>query len=97
MSVIKPRTRGKTMLRHVTRLDVENTETLYAYARFLGESTEYVLNEVIDSVLGRDREYLAWRAEHPESCVSSRAATTPVSTTEKSGPKPVAAAVSGGR
>ena len=39
MPLIKPRTRGKQFVRHRTRLDRENTETLYAYARFLGEST----------------------------------------------------------
>jgi hypothetical protein len=69
MPLIKPRTRGKQMVRHITRLDRENNETLYAYAHFLGEPTEYVLNQVIDTVLGKDKEFLAWRAEHPESYV----------------------------
>ena len=67
MSLIKPRTRGKQFVRHRTRLDRENTETLYAYARFLGESTEYVLNQVIDTVLAKDKEFAQWRATHPES------------------------------
>ena len=69
MSLIKPRTRGKQFVRHRTRLDRENTETLYAYARFLGESTEYVLNQVIDTVLAKDKEFVQWRATHPESQV----------------------------
>jgi len=69
MSVIKPRTRGKRLVRHRTRLDHENNETLYAYAQFLGESPEYVLNQVIDTVLARDKEFVKWRAEHPGSCV----------------------------
>ena len=69
MSVITPRTRGKQLVRHITRLDRENHETLYAYAHFLGEPTEYVLNQLIDSVLARDKEFLAWRAEHSESYV----------------------------
>ena len=68
MPLIKPRTRGKQFVRHRTRLDRENTETLYAYARFLGESTEYVLNQVIDTVLAKDKEFVAWRAQHTESC-----------------------------
>ena len=38
MPVIKPRTRGKQFVRHTTRLDRENNETLYAYAQFIGES-----------------------------------------------------------
>lgn len=67
MSVIKPRTRGKQQVPHRTRLDRENHETLHAYAQFIGESPEYVLNEVIDTVLARDKEFLTWRAEHPES------------------------------
>ena len=67
MPLIKPRTRGKQFVRHRTRLDRENTETLYAYARFLGESTEYVLNQVIDTVLAKDKEFVQWRASHPES------------------------------
>ena len=58
MPVIKPRTRGKQLVKHRTRLDRENTETLYAYAQFLGESTEYVLNQVIDTVLARDKDFV---------------------------------------
>lgn len=69
MALIKPRSRGKRLVRHRTRLDHETNETLYAYAHFIGESTEYVLNQVIDTVLARDREFLQWRADHPESCV----------------------------
>ena len=51
MPLIKPRTRGKQILRHIGRLDRENIETLHAYAAFLGESTDYVLNQVIDSFI----------------------------------------------
>ena len=53
MSLIKPRTRGKQLVRHRTRLDRETNETLYAYAHFIGEPTEYVLNQVIDTVLAQ--------------------------------------------
>jgi hypothetical protein len=56
-------------VRHITRLDRENTETLYAYAQFLGEPTDYVVNQLIDAVLATDTEFVAWRAEHPESYV----------------------------
>jgi len=38
MSLIKPRTRGKQMVQHRTRLDRENNETLHAYAAFIGET-----------------------------------------------------------
>ena len=69
MPVIKPRTRGKQLVRHITRLDRENNETLYAYAHFLGEPTEYVLNQLIESVLAKDKDFVVWRAQHPESYV----------------------------
>ena len=69
MSLIKPRTRGKQLVRHRTRLDRETNETLYAYAHFIGEPTEYVLNQVIDTVLAKDRDFLQWRTSHPESYV----------------------------
>ena len=69
MPVIKPRTRGKQVVRHITRLDRENNETLYAYAQFLSEPPEYVLNQLVESVLGKDKEFVAWREQHPESFV----------------------------
>ena len=70
MPLIKPRTRGKQIVRHIARLDRETTETLYAYAAFLGESTDYVLNQVVDTVLAKDKEFATWRADHPQSFVS---------------------------
>src|SRR5882672_8792097 len=73
MPLIKPRTRGKQILRHIARLDRENNETLHAYAAFLGESTDYVLNQVIDTVLARDKEFAKWRAEHAHSHVPNTA------------------------
>ncbi len=69
MPLIKPRTRGKQILRHIARLDRENTETLHAYAAFLGESTDYVLNQVIDTVLAKDKEFAKWRGDHPQPYV----------------------------
>jgi hypothetical protein len=75
MSLIKPRTRGKELVRHRTRLDRETNETLYAYAHFIAESTEYVLNQVIDTVLAKDKEFLRWRAQHPNSYAPRTAAT----------------------
>jgi hypothetical protein len=47
MTVIKPRTRGKQLVLYRTRLDRENHETLYAYAAFIGEDVEYVINQLI--------------------------------------------------
>jgi hypothetical protein len=69
MPLIKPRTRGKQKVRHITRLFRENNETLFAYAKFLEEDTEYVLNQLIGSKLAKDKEFLRWRAAHSESYV----------------------------
>ena len=69
MPLIKPRTRGKQLVKHRTRLDRENNETLYAYAHFLGESPEYVLNQLIDTLLARDKEFVQWRADNQGSFV----------------------------
>ena len=46
-------------------LDRENHEALYAYAAFINEDAEYVLNELIDTVLAKDKDFVKWRAEHP--------------------------------
>ena len=69
MPLIKPRTRGKQLVKHRTRLDCENNETLFAYAKFIGEPTEYVMNQLVESVLARDKDFHTWRAEHPGSQV----------------------------
>ena len=83
MPLIKPRTRGKHLVRHITRLDRENNETLYAYAEFLGEPTEYVLNQLIESMLAKDKEFMRWRIEHPESFVPRRSGPSNHDTTSK--------------
>jgi hypothetical protein len=67
MPIIKPRTRGKQFVHYHARLDRENHETLCAYAAFIGEDPAYVVNAVIDTVLAKDKEFAAWRAEHPQS------------------------------
>ena len=73
MPLIKPRTRGKEIVRYIGRLDRENVEALYAYAAFLGEPTDYVLNQLIDTVLAKDKDFATWRAEHPQSYVPQSA------------------------
>lgn len=69
MPLIKPRTRGKEFVRQLTRLDRENHEAVYAYAQFIGESVDYVLNQLVERLLAKDKDFVAWRAEHPESFV----------------------------
>lgn len=67
MSLIKPRTRGKHFAHVRVRLEQQNYETLDAYATFLGEDLEYVLNEVIDQVLAKDKAFVTWRVQHQPS------------------------------
>ena len=77
MPIISARTRGKHFVRLVTRLEHENNETLYAYAQFIGEPADYVVNQLVDSVLAADPDYRAWRAQHPESCAPARITKQP--------------------
>lgn len=69
MPAIKPRTTQKHVVRHITRLYRENNETLFAYAKFIGEPTEYVLNQLVETVLAKDKDFQGWRGEHPGSHV----------------------------
>jgi hypothetical protein len=69
MPTIKPRTTQLHLARHITRLYRENNETLFAYAAFIGESTEYVLNQLVETVLAKDRDFQQWRTGHPDSHV----------------------------
>jgi hypothetical protein len=52
-----------------TRLDRENNEALYAYAQFIGETGKDVLHQLVETMLAKDKEFVAWRAEHPDSYV----------------------------
>lgn len=63
MPFIKPRTNRVRIVRHICRLQEPNRNTLTQYASFIGDIPDYVLNQLIDSALGKDREVLAWRTE----------------------------------
>ena len=76
MPVIKPRTRGKHLVEHRTRLDRDNHETLYAYAAFVEEEPDYVINQLVETVLAKDKEFLIWRAAHPHSHAPHRVVKT---------------------
>lgn len=39
-------------------------------ARFIGDSVDYVLNQLIETTLVKDREFLAWRQAHPGEVVT---------------------------
>jgi hypothetical protein len=65
MSLIKARTNRVRTVRHICRLQEPNRDALVLYARFIGDTADYVLNQLIDTTIAKDREFLAWRAEHP--------------------------------
>lgn len=91
MSLIKPRTRGKQFVQHRTRLERQNHETLHAYAAFIGESPEYVLNELIDHVLAKDKDFVIWRAEHTQSFAPRALAARAPKSREHASSRPPAA------
>ena len=87
MSIIKPRTRGKVFVEQRARLDRANREALYAYAAFLDEDVDYVMNQLIENVLERDREFAAWRAQHPQSYAPPRVIRPPRRPTSAATPR----------
>ena len=65
MPLIKPRTNRVKTVRHICRLQEPNRDALVLYARFIGDTADYVLNQLIDTTIAKDREFLTWRAEQP--------------------------------
>ena len=65
MSLIKPRTNRVRTVRHISRLQEPNRDALVQYARFIGDTADYVLNQLIDTTLLKDRDFITWRAEQP--------------------------------
>lgn len=63
MPLIKPRTNRVRRVRHICRLAEPTRDVLVLYARFIGDSPDYVLNALIDATLAKDRDFLAWRTE----------------------------------
>jgi hypothetical protein len=69
MPLIKARTNRVRTVRHICRLQEPNRDALVLYARFIGDTADYVLNQLIDSTIAKDRDFVAWRAEHPNETV----------------------------
>jgi len=68
MPVIKARAQKQTV-RHIGRLFRDNHESLWAYATFIDEDPDYVVNQLIETTLCKDRDFQAWRKDHPGSHV----------------------------
>ena len=80
MPIIKARTNRVRIVRHICRLQEPNRDTLVLYARFIGDTVDYVANQLIETTLAKDKEFAAWRAER------ARAAPAPASPTDAAGP-----------
>ena len=58
-------------MRHICRLQEPNRDTLLLYARFIGDTVDYVLNQLIESTIGKDRDFVAWRAGESSGAAGS--------------------------
>ena len=86
MPLIKARSNRIRIVRHICRLLEPNRNTLVLYARFIGDTADYVANQLIETTIAKDREFLAWRASnaadatatapHPSATRSRRAHPT---------------------
>jgi hypothetical protein len=65
MPLIKPRTHRVKTVRHICRLQEPNRDALVLYARFIGDTADYILNKLIDTTIAKDREFVTWRAAQP--------------------------------
>ena len=75
MSLIKARPNRVAMVRHISRIPEPVRDVLVAYAKFIGDSPDWVLSQLIDSTLAKERDFIAWRADQPSA--TRAAAPTP--------------------
>ena len=73
MPLIKARANRVRIVRHICRLQEPNRDALVLYARFIGDTPDYVLNQLLATTLAKDRDFLAWRAEHAGEVVAATA------------------------
>jgi hypothetical protein len=71
MPLIKARTNRVRFVRHICRLQEPHRDTLLLYAKFIGDTPDYVVNQLIDATIAKDREFITWRA------TQAAAVTTP--------------------
>ena len=77
MPLIKARAKRVRIVRHICRLQEPNRDTLVLYARFIGDTPDYVLNQLLATTLAKDRDFVAWRAEHASEVDAAAASRTP--------------------
>ena len=84
MPFIKARTNRTRTVRHICRLSEPNRDTLVLYARFIGDTADYVANQLIEATIAKDRDFVAWRTEHAAESVAT--VTPPVPTSSRREP-----------
>ena len=77
MPIIKARPNRVRSVRHICHLLEPNRDALVLYARFIGDSVDYVVNQLIATTLVKDRDFVSWRQEHPDEVVT-RATQPPI-------------------
>jgi hypothetical protein len=70
MPVIEAPPNRVRSVRYICRLQEPNRDALVLYARFIGDSVDYVVNQLIGTTLVKDRDFQAWRQEHPDEIVA---------------------------
>ena len=88
MSLITPRTDFVRTVRHISRLQEPNRDALVQYARFIGDTADYVLNQLIDTTLLKDRDFITWRAEQPPQPATAAAERQVVAAADPLGERP---------
>ena len=79
MPIIKARRNRVRTVRHICRLQEPNRITLLLYARFIGDTADYVVNQLIDATIGKDRDFLAWRAAQQGVTIAPLSTSDPAS------------------
>jgi hypothetical protein len=85
MPIIKARTGRIETVRYVCRLHKPNRDALLAYAAFIGDTPDYVLNALVSATLTKDRDFLAWQVAH--GATPSAAPVPPENTQPSSTPR----------
>ena len=85
MPIIKGRPNRVRIVRHICRLQEPNRDALVLYARFIGDAVDYVLNQLIETMLVKDRDFVAWRQAHRHEVVTRPLKTTTAASAERRG------------
>jgi hypothetical protein len=77
MPFIKARANRVRTVLHICRLQEPTRDTLVLYARFIGDTADYVINQLIDATIAKDREVVVWRLSEQGSAAARAASSGP--------------------